>query len=393
MWLLRKALRWIKQRRFLEMIDIANSVSQFKKAQERFEKDLQQFQLDLKHQEENLQKINERAYEITHVHEQDIESFTAQSPWSAGFFNLPYSSHLIIFNPAVCRVHGVDYLVTRYTDVNTGRRPPFQLFSKIGVWELRGTAPVGSPIILPLPMGNSRKEQWEDPRVNVVERPDGTASIWVTCTNFIQGKGFAHQAMAVFDEKWRRKGINELEYGKNGKDLYSQRGHEKNWTWFFHEGKPHCVYTIQPSHKVLACNPTATAVEQEYETTKWNRLWRYGEARGGSNPIKVGDEYWAFFHSALPWWSHRRRYFMGAYAFEAKPPFTITRVSSHPILAGSLEDHDEVAKYYNFPLTVFPCGATFNDQEWLISMGINDTRSGWIKIPHEELIETVRRLK
>jgi hypothetical protein len=68
----------------------------------------------------------------------------------------------------------------------------------------------------------------------------------------------------------------------NGHDIWANTGHEKNWTWFFHEGSPHMIYNIEP-HTVLRCDAAASVVEK-YESAVEKDIWFYGQRRGGSNP-------------------------------------------------------------------------------------------------------------
>ena len=72
---------------------------------------------------------------------------------------------------------------------------------------------------------------------------------------------------------------------------------------------------------------------------------------------------------------------MGAYAFEAKPPFKITRMTKKPILSGSQEDPWQEG----LPLVVFPCGAVLQSNKFLVTMGVNDYVSSWIEIPLDDL--------
>lgn len=232
-----------------------------------------------------------------------------------------------------------------------------------------------------LPLGRTKLEQWEDPRILYTGR-----KLWLTCTNFIQGKTYAHQTMAVLTPTWDLLGINHPVYGKNGHDIWANKGHEKNWTWFMHEGEPHLIYNIEP-HTVIKCDVASSPVHT-YETRIDRDIWYYGQRRGGSNPVRIGNEYFAFFHSSTPWWNGRRRYYMGAYAFEAEPPFRITRCTTMPLMYGSKNNR----RVLEFPLVIFPGGSTFDEekQEHFIVFGVNDFESGWVKIPHEDLLALMR---
>lgn len=97
--------------------------------------------------------------------------------------------------------------------------------------------------------------------------------------------------------------------------------------------------------------------------------------------MRVGDEYISFFHSSVYWKGRQKRYIMGAYAFEAKPPFKVTRITPTPLLAGS----DQDTRINGGPPCIFVNGSVFDGKEWLLSFGVNDEACGWIRIPHRKL--------
>ena len=320
----------------------------------------------------------------------DCPAFQDQLPYDAGIFNfgVPFMhNNTVFFNPTVTEVEGQRRLIVRRMKFNPNIPPPYDSFSDLAWVPLDGTRIAGPMVDIRIPKGGSGNEQWEDPRIWNIGRTGKDASnnkLWLTCTNFIQKNTWAHQAMVVLNNDFDILTILHPEYGVNGRTIRDNRGHEKNWTWFFHDDKPYMIYLNRP-HTVVEMDSTCSP-QREYKSEITNRLWRadLGEPRGGTNPVRVGDEYWCFFHSSQPWWNNRRRYFMGAYAFEAKPPFRITRMSSEPMLKGSLKNN----RVGEFPLVVFPGGALFDEekQEWLVVMGINDCECGWQKLPHEALL-------
>jgi predicted GH43/DUF377 family glycosyl hydrolase len=328
-------------------------------------------------------KSNDSIEKILFQYEQDIPAFQDQVPWECEVFELPYGKDFrMLFNPSVIEVKGERWLIVRNCKIDPNKRPPYDSFSHLTRYRLDDTkVDYSSKVDIPLPLGSSRSEQWEDPRI----LQNGNRLL-LTCCNFIQGQTYAHQAMAVLDLDWNLLGINHTRYGKNGHDLPSNTGHEKNWAWFIHEGELHMVYSMEP-HVVVKCDSAASVVE-EYSTKLENDIWFYGERRGGSNPIRIGDEYFAFFHSSTPWWHGRRRYYMGAYAFEAKPPFRITRSTTIPLLHGSKNNH----RILEFPLVIFPGGSLYDEdkQEHFVVFGVNDFQSGWIKIPHSDLLALMK---
>ena len=165
-------------------------------------------------------------------------------------------------------------------------------------------------------------------------------------------------------------------YGFNGGSIHTGSGNEKNWTWFEHDGTPHLIYNTEP-HTVVRWHRERPSEVHETPT----KPWLFGHKRGGTSAIRIGDEYLCFYHSSTPWTEKKRRYHMGAYCFEAKPPFKITRSTEKPLLSGSKYDPWQEG----LPLVVFPCGAIYKNGTWAVSMGINDYCTGLIEIPHADL--------
>jgi predicted GH43/DUF377 family glycosyl hydrolase len=220
-------------------------------------------------------------------------------------------------------------------------------------------------------------EQYEDPRAIY-----HNGRTYLACCNFVWYKvkkwTGAHQILAVTDDKWDVKMRYDPPYGKNGKGLGLNVGHEKNWVWFFHDNKLQMIYGAQP-HTVVEFDSNVRFVTQR--RTEKKLPWRFGEIRGGTPPVLVNGEYFTFFHSSLPWTSTYRRYYMGAYAFEGKPPFNITRITEEPLLTGSQNDYWVEKK----PLVIFPCGSILRGQNWLVTFGVNDLKCGHVTIPFKDV--------
>lgn len=223
-------------------------------------------------------------------------------------------------------------------------------------------------------------EHHEDPRAFVMEN----GNLFLSYCNF-KRTTFGRQCFVTIDGALRASGPLSFEFGRQGKLLGSKHeGHEKNWIWFYHDGKLNFVYTFEPL-RVLRFDPPRTLIElNEGKVAK--PLWTFGEVRGGTPLTKVGNEYWSFFHSSTPHKKFLRRYHMGCIVQEANPPFRIKRISKAPILSAS--EHDP--RNMGSPLVVFPCGAIYRDNEWLVTLGVNDHVCAWIKLPHHELVETLR---
>ena len=161
---------------------------------------------------------------------------------------------------------------------------------------------------------------------------------------------------------------------------------QKNWAPFDFKGQVMLNYAVTP-HSVI--HPQLRGI---YHTKAFN--WAMGTPHGGTPPIKVGEEYFSFFHSRF---KHPKikaiernyngvSYCMGAYAFDCEPPFNVTRHTRYPILWADL----------NLPLfvvsCVFPAGAMYNEQAntWTVSYGNNDVCCRLLTISHDKLIESMK---
>ena len=206
--------------------------------------------------------------------------------------------------------------------------------------------------------------------------------------------------------------------------LEPRQQHERNWMPFSHDDQLLAVYTISP-HVILRLR-LADAHEVRCEplyTTQWNSsayTRRFGEMRGGTPPVRVGDTYYSFFHSSrfagvvYPWlrqlrskgrrhgdavaaqevrpraengarlgwlrqWYRERfihlQYVGGFYGFAAAPPFAPVHVAPQPVLVA---DRDLAASHPNQlrPIArrvVFPAGAALrHERQWVVTYGLND---------------------
>lgn len=311
-------------------------------------------------------------------------SILKQTHWRCGFFdfshsNMPQKPGIDHFNcTAVTRPDG-DWLIVRRSAFQRGQ---VWGMNTCVAFLLDGVRPTKA-VTIQMPR-TSAEEHFEDPRA--VYHDDKTL---VSCTNFIWGKKITHtHQIAVWcDENW--KGVQRLDpiMGFNGPTVLTNSGNEKNWLWFFYDNKPHMIYHTFP-HKVVRFNEKYV-VEHIYEMSPYNFHWPLGQPRGGTPPVLIGDEYWSFFHSSDDSLRHKKRkYYMGAYSFEARPPFAMKRFIREPLLVGSSEDRNGPGK----PLVVFPCGALLRNEKWFVTFGVNDLDSAWIEIPHEELERLTYRL-
>jgi predicted GH43/DUF377 family glycosyl hydrolase len=158
---------------------------------------------------------------------------------------------------------------------------------------------------------------------------------------------------------------------------------EKNWTFFQSGKKLLSVYNSNP-HTIFEMDG---AKHKEIYSHLWKNDWNYGEIRGGTSPILIGDRFISFFHSSLPisLKGHQgRQYFMGAYEFESVAPYRPIRITKEPIISGEVIDFN-IPRLSNLIYVVFPAGAIRQDNGWLISYGYNDYRCHFHEITDVEL--------
>lgn len=273
------------------------------------------------------------------------------------------------FNPSLLEWCGARWLVTR-------RRRHAQHPGKndITIWRMRDLNLLDErPIKF---IYRRADENWEDPRsINV-----GGQFILSYC-NFLTYAQWVGQGVARINTNLQADTVAPV-YGFNGPTLPQNTGWEKNWLWFDHNGELHFVYSTKP-HSVVRTSQFQPV--ETYQTDGFS--WKFGPPRGGTPPIYVPEDdlYWSFFHSSLdihPKIVPRRRYYMGAYAFEPWPPFRVKMATVQPLLRGSEDDPREPSA----PLCVFPCGTFLDQGVWTVSFGVNDCACGWIRIPHKDVI-------
>lgn len=307
---------------------------------------------------------------------QEFPSILEQTDFKVGFFNfgLMEQKGTDYFNCGLVQRPDGIWLIARRSRQRKGVR--FGM-NDIMAFLLDGKRPVkGYQVRL---QKRWPDEQWEDARAYY---HDGKT--YISCCDFVwsnQGWTGAHQIVERVSSDWFGQKRFDPIYGHNGENLGRNSYHEKNWIWFFHNGEPHLVYQSNP-HVVARFNWNFELMD-EWQNTELDLGWDYGEIRGGTPPVLVGDEYWTFYHSSVEWKPPYRRYVMGAYAFESKPPFRITRNTLFPILTGSDKDPHGDRK----PIVVFACGAIIQNGVWFVTFGVNDLKCGWMEIPHDKLLE------
>ena len=318
----------------------------------------------------------------------DFPLLKDQTPWETGYIGLPKDPATFYFNPAITQDKDGRILLfarrCRNKREMEGEKPTgyWNEENDIALFELGRDMKARSKNILSLP-NHHPKENFEDPRIIRFGDQWGLS----VCT-FIQGKSYAHQALFLLNKDFNSVGRFDPLFGKNYAQAMVNDGHEKNWLWFVHDGSPHMVYSANP-HQVVRFDGRLE-VKEIHESREYNPMWKYGEVRGGTNPILVDGLMWTFFHSSLPWMGGKRRYFMGAYAFKPVPPFRMVSMTTMPLLHGT----NKQDWWPGLPAVVFPCGSYFdqNTMSFVVSYGINDAACGYVKIPLADLKDLMRTI-
>ncbi len=182
---------------------------------------------------------------------------------------------------------------------------------------------------------------------------------------------------------------------------------EKNWIPFEYVGanqepKLFLEYRISPRKLLEVPDPQGGAMVDlrtpkgtAYITLPWANKW--GEPRGGTPFIKVGDEYLSFFHSGFHEANGLIWYVMGAYTSEAHPPFRITGISDYPILFRGIFDSPVIHTADAHKRVIFPAGIVVEKRGGKeiahVSCGENDCAVKIVSFDLEKLMQSIGRLE
>ena len=308
-----------------------------------------------------------------------------------GRFETPQEWPVWYFNPGVMDYQGKRYLAARKFWMDYQNYWDYR--SVVSFMEILPGMKLGKERVLQYKLRDER-ESVEDPRCSIVGgKPSISCCAWIPPKKIEsahhQPKIVIHQSLFQLGDNWKVEAILDPVYGGNTSTLNHGLKPEKNWLWFDHEGRTYFVYQTEPH---IVCEVKDGVVVDEHKTFA-SLGWTLGDIRGGTPPVRVGDHYLSFFHSSMPWkklprYGVRRMYFAGAYLFEAKPPFQIvaaTRTDKR-LLSGTWNEPTAES----VPAVVYPTGAILDGNEWFITMGVNDCRCAWMKIPHERVMERMQ---
>ncbi len=168
--------------------------------------------------------------------------------------------------------------------------------------------------------------------------------------------------------------------------------YEKNWTPFVYNGELLFEYSHQP-HRILRPLMGTGMCETVCSSTN-DIAWKWGPVRGGSQALLDGNRYISFFHSwiKVPTVQSNGKeiahYVMGAYTFEAHPPFAITSISPEPLVAESFY-RPPYHKTWRPLRCVFPCGILVDKNHIWVSYGRQDNEIWITKLDKKQLLQSL----
>lgn len=293
--------------------------------------------------------------------------------------------HPMAFNPSILRWKGSLLMSFRTYDERTGATNPFGL-----IWLDESFTPVGNPQLFELPFKNPvLQSKQQDPRlISVGER------LFLVYNNILE---------SVIHREMRRMFLVEIFWegdhftASEPRVLEHFEGendnrYEKNWVPFEYNGQLHLSYSIIP-HRVFRPQPETNSCETLYSTKKTFK-WDWGMPRGGTQAIVDGDHYLAFFHSWIDTPTVQSsgkkitHYVMGAYTFDARPPFSLIAASPEPIVA----DNFYQPPFYKTwkPLRcVFPAGLLIDGDTLWVAYGRQDHEVWITKIDKKRLLDSL----
>jgi hypothetical protein len=173
-------------------------------------------------------------------------------------------------------------------------------------------------------------------------------------------------------DSWTISGHHIPDYGRN-----TFEATEKNWVFLSCENKLFALYLTYEEQVWIELE--GARVEEVHKSKALR--WPYAEIHGGAICDGQNGNLLHFFNSHT---AHRDRsldrYLIGVAELAGQPPFEVLRISTRPVLAG--EEGVNLDKSQHFKCSVvFCCGAMkVNDNEWLASVGINDSKCALVKL-------------
>lgn len=258
------------------------------------------------------------------------------------------------------------------------------------IWLDENFDPLGEPQLLEMSEGSLANSYIQDPRLFLVKN-----KLHMAYSDLVQDikSEVKKRTMCVAELKYdgeRFSAINQEDFQEFDGDKNNK--FEKNWVPFDYEGLMLLAYTISPSKIFLPIMGEKRCILVA-QNSQFN-LWNWGTLRGGTPALRIDNHYLSFFHSTTPLSTLQSEsqlmphYFMGAYLFEAKPPFAIKKISPRPIVDKTFYSGEAYQTWK--PLKViFPCGFIYDHQYIWVSYGRQDHEAWIVKLDKIELLKSL----
>ncbi len=263
------------------------------------------------------------------------------------------------FNPSIIRWQEKLLLSFRIRDPHT------KSTDAIGfIWLDDHFEPLEEPLRLQIVNQKPRNSSWpQDPRLILIK-----GNPYIVYSDLKKGG----------KERERRVYIAKLRYDDHSFSIHApvEMSHfvgegaclqEKNWVPFDNNGSLLLAYSLHP-HRIF--KPILDTGRCEIHSESASKIkWDWGTLRGGTPALKDGDEYVAIFHSSKHLTTVQSKgdkmqhYFMGGYRFLSHPPFSITKMSPHPIVGSKFYDGPSYQTWQ--PLRVVYPGGILIDPDYL----------------------------
>lgn len=290
------------------------------------------------------------------------------------------------FNPSIIHWKGLILMSFRIIP-----DPKNSYTSQIGlIWLDKHFCPIGEPQILDTTLTPTTPSRTDDSRLIAVG--DEMYIVYSDNTDLEISRG----GFRVFVAKLRFDGgnfyvENPVKLSQFGGEIKHRR--EKNWVPFDYQDQLLLAYSLSPHIIFRPILELGTCETVSSTASNWK--WQWGEPRGGSPALKLGEDFLAFFHSSLniaTLHSEGRKmnhYFMGAYTFSASPPFPIKRVSTEPIVAQGFYKGPVYKPYWGSIRCVYPAGFIFDEDFIWVSYGRQDHEVWIAKLDKKGLLASL----
>jgi predicted GH43/DUF377 family glycosyl hydrolase len=261
-------------------------------------------------------------------------------------------------------------------DWNGQRVAVYRWHPKADSWRTELAAWTGTKTVRVIPPSGLEQHSIEDGRLFKRSQQGAGFKLCLSYTVATQkGCVIQYGELDTTGEDWRIVNSFQPKYENN--DFTRM---QKNWSFWEWDGKLYAAYERGPEQTILQL--AGNDVTQVFKTK--SPQWAWGQVRGGTAPIERSGLWLQFFHSSTrnPKTAWGWTYYMGALLMETAPPFQIVSISRFPIMAGT-ERYFPINHWK--PRILFPAGAVKSGEDYLVSLGVNDSATGKVLLTDADL--------